>query len=566
MSQKALDRYGSLAPNYQAWQTALRDLYAMYAQDYQSVYPDGKAASAGLKVPDLVRLAAEDRARSVAAARPSLICRPAKDDDKGRAEAEKRERIRSFYWETNRVMRVIPNWAFDSMFGGLTVCRVLPDFKKSARERFPIYRRVEPLFSYPDPVYTTGPYLDSFVEAYEENVRSIEARFGVRLDVPAQQDKNVRAKVIGYLDGEQIVYVAEHADKNNYARRAHTVLLSMRHKLECCPVVIGTRPTADGAYRGEFDNAVDLVQFANEFATLFQDAMIRGIYPERKVRGNVDVSEGGPDGVITLDTPQDDYELVQHPGIPFTTFQGFQDIMGNIRTAVIMPPAREGNPNQSIISAAGITAAAGQYLEAVASTQRDVLKPMLEAADTIALKTDVEYSGNVSKTFYYSEGKRGVRKGETYNPQRDIGDYTHAEVVYTALSAVDDINRSVMVMQQHGNGLLSRRTALEQSTFVDDPGAEEKQMLKEQLLEAMKAGLLREAAEGRIDSLTLANIDRTLDDPEKSLSDAIAENTPVAPLAQPVGATPIPAASGVGGAQSPAETQAPLPDLASLGL
>jgi hypothetical protein len=567
-SQRALDRWGSLSVTYSQWHTDIGELYNLYAGNWGFLWPDKKAEYSQPKVPDFIRLAAEDRARTVAASRPNVVCRPTKAGDKARQEADKRERIQGAYWEHSRVMGKIPRWAFDSMMAGVTACRVWPDFTKPKAERFPVYERIEPSYIFPDPVFTAGPWLDSCVVAYTEQVRTIEARFGKELrDLRTDRDKrNAQVRVIEYYSPEQVTIVAEYEGRN--AQKTHTVLLNELHRLDCTPVVIGARPTADGIYHGEFDNAVDLISYANKFATMMLDDAIQKVYPEKVTFDVEDSEEYGPGAEHRLETRDGRYEYIQQPNQPFSNLQLYRDMLNSIRTTTIMPPARSGDPNESIISAAGISAAASQYLEAVTSTQRDVIKPMLEAANELAFKTDVAYSGDVSKTIF--GGARGERYQETYNPKRDIGDYSHNEVVYGAGSALDDINRNVMVLQQwaQGNGLISKRTAMEQSPFIEDPQRETKQQLREQLHEAMKAGLIAQAAQGNLDALTLANISKALDDDKKSLEDAIVENTPVAPLAQPQGSAPLPSTGspGIAGAEEPQEPGANLPDLAALGL
>lgn len=43
----------------------------------------------------------------------------------------------------------------------------------------------------------------------------------------------------------------------------------------------------------------------------------------------------------------------------------------------------------------------------------------------------------------------------------------------------DELNRQVSVIQQYSNGLMSRRTAIEQLGFVDDVGEEIKRLNRE---------------------------------------------------------------------------------------
>lgn len=565
MSQRALDRWGGATTSYQEGKNKLTQDYEMYQQKWHFMWPDKKGQQAEPMVPDLIRLAAEDRARTITASRPSIVCRPAKAGDTARTEADKRERILGAYWDKNRIMRNIPGWAFDSMLAGFSACKVWPEGLEGPRgDRYPLMKRVAPAFVYPGPTFTQGPFLDDCIIAYEEEIQTLEHHYGVYFKGDVK-DGTKKAQCIEYYSESRICIVAKYPSKRNYGKDGYTTLLDEEHKIGCTPVVIGVRPTADGIYHGEFDNAKAMMNYANKFANMMLDEAILSTYPEKIEFDVEDSEESGPGATHRLESRDGRMEYLQHPNQKFSNLQLQKGLLDGIRTSVILSPARSGDSNASVISAAGITAEQAQYLEAVAGTQRDVLKPMLEAANEVAFKCDVAYSGDIAKTIYLSSSG----KKENYNPKEDIGEAVQNEIVYGAGTALDPINRSVLALQQwaQGNGLMSRKRAMDLSAWVEDVQREEAQMTVEQLQAAGLAGILAKSASGELPVEQWAEIEEAVANGEK-LSAAIKKFLVAAPLAAPVGSAPLPTnAPGIAGAaEGQQEAGPPIPDLAGLGL
>ena len=564
-ADRVLDEYGALRPSYQEWHREITDIYHVYAGEWDVVWPDKERSRALPKIPNFIQTAAEDRARTVAATKPSILCRPDKDGDRSKTMAEKRERIIGGWWAMNRMHSKFPRWAMDAMSSGLTVCRVLPDFTKPKVERFPEYRRLEPAFCYPDPVFTVGPNVDSMVYAYEEKARTVGKRFGVAMSKAMLESSHSTVRVIEYYDNEQVMAVVQSMPRAGQMIQ-HEVLMQENHELEICPVVIGTRATMDGVYRSEFMGGLGIMNFWNRMMTLTLDDAITKVYAAKTYYDIENPEEWGPDALLEKQTPQGSFEYVQPSNAPFTNIQLLHDLAGYARAGVLMPPSRSGDPNESIISAAGVTATQSQFLSDVSSIQSDIIAPMLEAANEIAMKGDEQWA-DVPKTIY-GEGK-GTAYKESYQPSKDINGCYRNQVVYGLMAAVDPINNSVMSMQQLGAGIIARRTAMENSPYITNSAREEKQRLKEAMQEAMIAGLQQEAAQGALTSQQLAEIDKLLSDDSVSLSDAIAQVTPAAALAPPQAPPTNPGAAqapGLAGAQEGQSLPQNLPSLADLGV
>jgi len=567
-ADKALDRYGGLRTRYQEFHDELTKVYRVYRNEWSMLWPDGSADNADPMVPNMVRIAADDRARAVANTPPTVVCYPEGPGDKAREKADKLERIITG-WMDNAHLRGSKTrmWAYDAM-GGLTVCKVLPDFSAPSREqRFPIFERLSPLLSYPDPIFTGGPNVDSFIYAYEATRREVAEKYpGSPIEwADESKERNEKLRIIEYYDDTWVMVVTEQVLSSNFRNNKpkRQTLVQERHMMGKCPVVIGATPTMDGTYSGEFISGLGVQDYWNKLMTLMMDDAIRKTYAARLTYNVLNAQDWGPDATIEAETPDARFEYIQNPNAPFTNLQILRDAGDATRTSFILPPARSGDPNESIISAAGISASAGQFNEDVRAIQRDTIGPMFEAAIEIALQGEEMWDPDVEKSVWASKG--GGYK-ETYVPSKDIAGYRRVRIRYGAMSGLDEVNQGVMIMQQLGAGIIDERTAMEMSPFVEDPQRVEKRKLRKLLQDSMLAGLAAQAQQGLLDPFVLALVDQAVESDEVTLSEAIAALVPTAPLAAPGQTAPgaPPQAPGIAGAaEGPQPSNQPtLADLA----
>lgn len=543
-----LDRWGGQRTAYQDWQSDYSNVLRVYKGDWTMVWPDGRATKVDPSVPNMVRLAAEDRARAVGATPPTVMCYPEGPGDHEREKADKLERIVTSWFATNRLRgHTTQMWAHDAMGGGLTVCKVLPDFSKPPVARIPVFTRMKPQFSYPDPIFTAGPFLDSFIYAYEAKKRTVEKDYGIKLDWPIggkPSESNAETiRVIEFYDDTYVYIVVEEMKKSYNAKNRREMILSEPHGMGRCPVVIGARPTMDGTYSGEFTGGLGVLDYWNKLMTMVMDDAIRKVYPERVTYNVLNPNDYGPDANIQLETPDGKYEYVQQGNQAFSNLQVLRDVGGSVRASMMLPISRSGDPNESIISAAGVSATQTQFIEDVRSIQRDIIAPMLTAAISVALQGEETWTPDVTKAVYSPDGK-GYK--ETYVPSKDIAGYRSVDIRYGAASGLDEINQNVMVLQQLGAGIIDERTAMEMSPFVEDPQRVEKRKLKKMMQDAMVAGLQQQAATGALDPFTLAMLDQAIESDEVTLSEAIAALVPQAPLAAPQAPMSAPGQAGPG--------------------
>jgi len=573
-ASRVLDRWGGLRTYYRDFQDDLSTVQSIVEGDWAMIWPDGTTERVDPAVPNLVEIALEDRARGVSATPPMYRCRAEGEGDEAREKANKVERIVTSMSDMNHLTGYTTSrWAQDYMAGGLVVAQVHPetDLTLPKNRRFPKIRRLEPSFSYPDPVFTPGPFVDSFMYAYEEYRRNVEDRYGVTLDWPRlsnpKEVSTQKVRVVEYHDKTVSQVMVQELAKDRNGVQRYEMLVSAKHGLSKCPIVVTARPRLTGVYRGEFNNGLGVLQYWDRLMRMVMDDAIRKVYPERVVYNIQNPEDYGPDSTIVKETPDGTYEYVAQPNQPFSNFQIMREVSGSVRTSFLLPVSRSGDPNESIISAAGIGATQGQFNEDVRHIQRDALGPLQEAAFEIALEADEKWYGDVEKTIWSSSP--GAYK-ETYKPKVDINGYRKVQVRYGAMSGLDEVNQGVMVMQQLGSNIISKADAQELSPFVEDPQRTQKRQLQEQVQQAMLASVLQAAATGQISPFILSMISQAVESDEVTLSEAISALVPQqlppaatggAPAAPPTapGATQ-PQAPGIAGA-----AEGPLPQNTAVG-
>ena len=561
-SQRILDRWGAVRVSYRDWKEEIRAMDDAYNSNYLMRWPDNSGSVGYPKVPNLPLIAAEDRARLVAAGNPSIACRSERTSDRAKAAAEKRERILAGYWERNRIRLQMPAWAHDLMAAGVSLVKVLPDFDSPKRERFPVYDRVDPRYAYPGPTFAKGPFLEDCVVTYRGKYKDIGRRFNktdelMRFTTRQRQQSGKKGDDVTVIELYDQDVIAVLAVTGTGKTQSNMWLIEpTKHGLGKCPIAIGVRPTPAGIYRGDFIGSLAVMNVWNQLMTLHLDAAMQAVYPARITYDIENPEEYGPDAELRAQSREGKVEFVQTPGQNFSNHQMLA-LLGKFgEVSALMPPSRSGDPNESIISAAGMSQANSQMADHVISLERDSLAPMLEAANELALRSD-EFTADVKKEIVgYA---RGVAFRETYKPSEDIGGNYRNQVIYPIGAAGGEINTNVMLLQQAGAGFISKGLARELSPLIEDPLAEGKRIAKETLQDAMFAGLVSKAASGELDPVQLAAIDKALESENKTLSQAIQENLAVAPLAMPAAAGTPAGAPGVAGAargQQPQGAQA----------
>jgi hypothetical protein len=577
-STAVLDNWVRYQDSYQQWDDRVKVMDQILRDEWDVVWPDLKKERALPKIPNYPKLAMEHRARLLAETIPTISCRAPQGSDKAKLAGEKRERIIAGWWQSSRVPLQIQKWGFDLMVSGVAAVKVLPDYAKPIGERFPCYQRLDPRTLYPGPKFAEGPFIDDAIIAYEALVPDVKFRFKDyvnEIDSKLAEEQKYsartdRVKVIEFYSGTQVIVVIECLYRSKGPRKAqHVVVVDEDHGIGKCPIAVGTRPSWDDSYRGDFDQTLAMLNTLNRLTTMSLDAAARKVYATLIVDGEVEnPNDEGPGAIIQVNnntgSVMDHVGWLQHPASAYDGANDRRSLDAALRTSVLLPPSTTGDPNESVVSAAGIAATQSMPNAEVVSLQRDSIGPMLQAANELAMRGDEKW-GDTTKTI--TGVVRGAPFSETYTPSKDIdGNYTN-DVIYGMGSGLDKVNLNVMLLQNKGEGMISDQTAREKSPFVDDPVLEKNRIVTEQMEKAAFSGIVASAAAPPGDPRALpldqlAAIWEELEKPDGSLKEAIKLFMPQqAPLAPPpqMGAPALasPGIAGAGEPQQPPPFQGP---------
>jgi hypothetical protein len=88
-----------------------------------------------------------------------------------------------------------------------------------------------------------------------------------------------KVRVIEFYDAGNVVITAEPIwnTKVGGQNKRFEVLMQEKHDLGKCPVVLGTRPTPDGTYRGDFDHILGLLNTHNRLMTMHLESALRKV-------------------------------------------------------------------------------------------------------------------------------------------------------------------------------------------------------------------------------------------------------------------------------------------------
>jgi len=455
--------------------------------DWHVVFPDSSAVVEMPKVPNIIQLKIDDAAGMASSVIPSVRCDPA--SERARPRAEKRERIAEFIRAKNRYPLQAARYFIDLMVAGVSYKVVMPD-ADCAR-----IRRIDPRWAYPDRIWSPDRDVKNLLVAYQAS-RAVLAQDYPELALePSKASRKGEAdlvSVIEYYDSSEFVRVAEITNPNGTKRAVE--LKHSKNLLSRVPAVIGARPTFDGQFRGVFDQTLGVLESNNRILNLMLDAAAEMV-ASQPVEYNMENPEDWGTGAVLHSRSADGFMRRMPPDGPAAQlFAILNQSRSDAREAAVYPEARAGQISQSVASAAFVNAITGNLATEIAHLQRIEAESWGEAL-SLALEVDEKYL-DTGEAKYIIGSQNNKRFSESYKPSEDIkGDYG-VRVEFGGAAGGDQFSHEIRLNQAAGNGLISRRTAMEKHSLVEDVVDEEKQLLKEQMLAAGMQFINAQAAQG----------------------------------------------------------------------
>lgn len=519
--------------------------------DIDSVLP-GSMPDAWPKpiVANLVDTSARDMAE-VMGVIPSINCATGNlTTDKAKKFSGKKTKVANYYVECSGLRGGRQVVAAD-MYGtyGMAVYCVEPDFEN---ER-PHIRVENPRGVYPE--FDFLGRVKSYTKVWREKAIHLAAKFPqVTRMIQANNTSNQDMSTWGEREIEVVKYCDESRVLMYLPMLGNVVVEQMENPLGKVYVSIGKRPSFDKEVRGAYDDALWVQLAKARFALLGMESAEKAVRASMVVPRDVTHMQVGDDKIIRTDNPGG--VAYVSPQLSPAAFQQGAALENELRVGTRTPESRSGNMDASVITGRGVEALMGGF-NTVIVTGQTVLADALKGAIELCFEMDEKLWPNKKKTI------RGTVQGtpyeETYIPSKDInGDYT-VDVTYGFAAGQDPARAVVALLQLRGDQLISRDFFQRQLPMDIDVTQMQQQIDNEQLLDALKQGVMgyaqaipQMALQGQDASEGLARIAKLIDMREKgtAMQDAVLkvftpEKKPGAP------ASPLEALMGGGGAAPP---------------
>jgi len=324
-------------------------------------------------------------------------------------------------------------------------------------------------------------------------IQRVRKRQAVRQLQPfVQQDLDTWAgdrddiEIIDYYHKKGIVRVAT-CIVNSEPVGDPLTIQRIKTDLDCPPVAFGMLPTADGFFRGMFDQVEGSMQTRNDILTLLLEYADQAIYAPWQEYGMQNAEDKPGPNTVYRGIDQNAFMKRVEPAVSSPQiWQMLEMLDEEIRGGIGYPSARQGDVSQSIASGSFVNSTQGQLTSTVREMQR-ILAEMRMQWNSVALAMD-EKLPEILASYQPGEFKEErkallfpVAGKFTYKPSADIKGMHTSLVTYGAGAGLDYVNRRTSIEQAVGAKLISQDTGRSQLGDVPDTAGEEKKIERETL-------------------------------------------------------------------------------------
>jgi len=489
---------------WSGWRVRKAAIRALVAGRFADVFPDDFSETDLLMVANLFRDAIEDGGRLFAEQVPSERVPASGIRDEHRAESV--EQVMNGYTLRSRLYDQPDLIAMDLMACGLNAIKCWPEFGRPPEDRFPTFRRIDPDFILPEPLWVPDRPTDNVCVVMTDTVDRLSREFPEPIgdlmaritrgsepsarasgyDLTRMLEEVAAPKELTVLEWYSSRYVARVCYYNDSKGREEAVLLSERNnETGLCPVQLAHRPSWSREPTGQLDDSKGIVRTQNRFMRLLLDYFVEMVYGGKLVWNVKNPNERGPGTRYFALGPDAKMEPVT-PEIP--SFQAMQ-ILDRLEDAgrlnAIAPRARSGDTDLNKATAAFLQGAQGKLRSVVTGLQRAhaVQKRNL---NEVALAQDQAWCNTRKKVFGIA---RGRRYAVTYTPADLIKDDYANTVTYGTRSGMDRATDSVIQLERLQARGLSLETYLENDPSTDDVSEELRRMAEGELRASLLAGM-----------------------------------------------------------------------------
>lgn len=425
--------------------------------------------------------------------------------------AERRERVFSHYHERSHSAMQRVYHGQDYPAAGYTAVKVWPEKGYRGAERFPVFRRLDPLKVLPDEYRPEQPteyaavcetrLITDLQREYPDEMKGLLTRIKQEIDakehgydlVMLQKVRDEMAPTeLTVVDWHSCNYIAKVAVYASERQTEAVLLHYLDNPTGLCPVQISYRPTWASEPKGLLDDAKGPVRMRNRYWHMLVDYFVQMVYGGKLVWNVSNPTARGPNQTYMALGPDAFMKPVTPDSPALAALQVLTGLEAEGREGAVKPSAREGEVNLNKATAAFLSRSQGK-LSDVVQELHDRWAITTQYANVIAMEQDKAWcQGQDKRIFGIARGKRFEEK---YDSPGDLED-TQNWVSYGPASGLDLPTHSVLVQNKVALGLLSIEDAIEQDPTVDEPALAISRLRAQEFERAFLAQL---AAEGGLE-------------------------------------------------------------------
>jgi hypothetical protein len=494
---------------YSAWRSRYQDrdnrmglIDQIVRGDFSSFDPDEERVES--RSPNMIQVALEDTAEA-AALIPTLRVIPGRTTEKAKRQASKMERVGASYLDACQQDVLINTTLLDLLGFGFASWVIWPDVD----QRLPLIEKRDPRTCYPEPGHRPGEAVrrcmfarDVFFSQLPHHYQVILADFFEQNR--SQWDFNTTVTLVEYYDEEELVVAALYEPESGYygpsVGYTPVELERLSHGLKTCPVVVGSRFSLDGEFRGQFDQVISVMEAHVRLFGMLMDYADQAVYSDIWVRDLIGEMPFGGGAYIELG-PNGAIGRVPPAVSSLNVSDDLQRLIDGIHMGARWPKQRPGEVDQAIASAKFVEATTGVMNTAI-KTLHTIMRRMLEQSLRIAYQVDVKH-------FPGRKTASGILRNQEFLEEYDTADIDpkyRIRVEYGLGLGRDPAQSAVLHIQYAQAGFISQELVQENIDGVHDVSRERARIDVEKFRDMALARLLEGLQSGMIPDEALLNI------------------------------------------------------------
>lgn len=481
---------------------------AVVAGDWSVVDPDNDKVIA--RSPNLIQVALEDTAEAAGVV-PTTRVVPYKSTATAKKKAAAMECIATGYLDFAQIELLIPQTVMDMAAFGFGVWVVWPDYD----ERLPFIERRDPRYCYPEPGFRPGNEVRRCMFSRQVHYSQMPPEYQAQvIDFVTDAggsfiQERMKFALVEFFTETEVVIAAMFPSSgespaggiegaNSYVP---IILERIENKTGACQVVIGSRFTLDGEFRGQFDQIVGVLEAHVRLMGLVMDYADQSVYSDIWVKDLIGELSWGGGAYIELG-PQGAIGRVPPAVTSLNVAQDLDRLVDGIHLGGRWPKSRPGQVDQSIASAKFVEAVAGVMNTAI-KTYHQLLARMIEHALRLSFITDQKYFPGEKTATGILRNQEFV---EDYNASTDIDMRNRVRVEYGLGLGRDPAQSAVLMLQYAEKGYISNEFVQENIDGLTDVARERIRTDVEQFQKMLLANLLNGLQSGEIPKEALVEI------------------------------------------------------------